>query len=86
MRANDDNRFSEQDLLDDMAREESERLDAEYAAADALDAERDAYHAAQDALEQVWLGEVYAEVDAKCKCGAVASFHEPAYFYCVCDL
>jgi hypothetical protein len=85
MRANDDNRFSEQDLLDDMAREESERLDAEYAAADALDAERDAYHAAQDALEQVWLGEAYAEA-GKCTCGAVASFHEPAYFYCVCDL
>lgn len=59
------------------------------AQAELLDAERDAYHAAQDALEQVWLGEVYAEEEAdptKCTCGAVNSFYEPAHFYCVCDL
>lgn len=49
---NDDNRFSERDAQDELDREESERLDAMQAAAEQLDAERDAFHAAQDALEK----------------------------------
>lgn len=77
------------DDRDDDGPTAAEEEDMAQAAADEqLDRERDAYHAAQDALEQEWLGEVYAEADdhTKCTCGAVNSFYEPAYFYCVCDL
>lgn len=59
----------------------------EAAKAELLDAERDAYHAAQEAYEQVCLAEALAEMEpGVCTCGAVATWHNPAHFYCVCDI
>ena len=81
---NDDNRFSERDIAEQDAREEQ---GGQQAQAELLDAERDAYHAGQEAYEQVCLAEALAEMEpGVCTCGAVATWHNPAHFYCVCDL
>lgn len=60
MYTNDEHRFSERDIAEETAREEQEGQQAQ---ADALDAERDAFHAGQEAYEQVCLAEALAEME-----------------------
>ena len=82
---NDDNRYTERDIAEQDARETAEWQAAMQAAAEQLDAERDAFHAGQEAYEQVCLAEALAEMEpGVCTCGAVATWHNPAHFYCVC--